>query len=405
MEPYKKEVEDFILCFYNTLSEKDKRRYAAVEAMKLGHGGIKYISDILGCDEKTIMRGLKDLSSNPLHEFHIRKKGSGRKRSIEMIENIENVFLEVLKIHTAGDPMRKDILWTNLTQKEISEKMKEKGINISVTVVKQLLKKHGYVKRKQQKKKTIKSCNGRDKQFKKISRLRKFYEKTDNPIISIDAKKKEQIGNFYREGTVYAQEPIQTYDHDFNNFSEGVVIPYGIYDTKKNTGFINIGTSHETSEFACDSLLYWWKNEGIKNYPNANSILVLCDGGGSNSSSRYLFKEALQKLVNEINIEIRIAHYPPYCSKYNPIEHRMFPHVTQSCKGIVFKSVELVKELIEKAKTSKGFRIIANVIKKVYETGKKVKDGFKENMKIIFDKILPKWNYRAIPEKKNKEVI
>lgn len=405
MEPYEKEVEEFMVCFYNTLSEKDKRRYAAVEAKKLGHGGIKYISELFGCDEKTIMRGLKDLSSNPSHEFNIRKKGSGRKRYIETIENIDKIFLEALKDNTAGNPMKENLFWTNLTQKEISEKMKEKRINVSVTVVKQLLKKYSYVKRKQQKKKTMKYCKGRDKQFRKIKKLRNIYEKTDNPIISIDAKKKEQIGNFYREGTVYAQEPIQTYDHDFNGVSEGVVIPYGIYDIKRNTGFVNIGTSHETSEFACDSMLYWWEEEGIKNYPNAKSILILCDGGGSNSSRHYIFKEELQKLVNEINIEIRVAHYPPYCSKYNPIEHRMFPHVTQVCKGVVFKSIELVKELIEKAKTSRGLKVVANVVNKLYETGKKVKEGFKENMKIMFDKILPKWNYRVIPEKKNKEVI
>lgn len=405
MEPYKKEVEDFMVCFYNTLSEKDKRRYAAVEAKKLGHGGIKYISELLGCDEKTITRGLKDLSSNPSYDFNIRKKGSGRKKFIETIKNIGTIFLEVLKDHTAGNPMKKDLFWTNLTQKEISERMKEKGINISVTVVKQLLKKYGYVKRKQQKKKTVKYCKGRDEQFRKIGKLRKIYEKTDNPIISIDAKKKEQIGNFYREGSVYAQEPIQTYDHDFNSVSEGVVIPYGIYDIKRNTGFVNIGTSHETSEFACDSMLYWWEEEGSKNYPNAKSILVLCDGGGSNSSARYLFKEELQKLVNEINIEIRVAHYPPYCSKYNPIEHRMFPHVTQACKGVVFESVEFVKSLIEKAKTSKGLKVVANVMNKAYETGKKIAKDFKKNMKIVFDKILPKWNYKVIPEKKNAEVI
>ncbi len=405
MEPYQKEVEEFMLCFYNTLSEKDKRRYAAVEAKKLSHGGIKYISKLLGCDEKTIMRGLQDLSSNPSHEFRIRKKGSGRKRCLDIIDDIDKVFLEVLKNHTAGDPMREHLFWTNLTQKEISEKMKENRIDISVTVVKQLLKKHGYVKRKQQKKKTMKYCEGRDEQFKKIKQLQKNYENTDNPIISVDAKKKEQIGNFYRRGKIYTKEPIQTYDHDFNSFAEGIVIPHGIYDMKRNVGFVNIGTSHETAEFACDSMLQWWQEEGTKYYPNAKSILLLCDGGGSNSSRHYVFKEALQKLVNEINVEIRVAHYPPYCSKYNPIEHRMFPHLTRVCKGVVFKNVELVKELIEKAKTSKGFKVVANIIEKVYETGRKVKEGFKKNMKIMFDKILPKWNYRVIPEKENQEVI
>jgi len=405
MEPYKKEIEELMKKLYNSLSEKDKRRYAAFEARRLGRGGVKYVMKVLGCSKETIRKGFQELDSGPSFDTPIRKKGGGRKRALDIINRIDDVFFEVLKDNTAGNPMKENMFWTNLTQREISERMKEKGINISVTVVQQLLKKHGYVKRKQQKKKTKKSCEGRDEQFKKINRLKKIYEKTDNPIISIDAKKKEQIGNFYREGTVYAQESIQTYDHDFIDVSEGVVIPYGIYDIKKNTGFVNIGTSHETSEFACDSMLHWWETEGIKNYPNANSILVLCDGGGSNSSRRYVFKEELQKLVNEINMEIRIAHYPPYCSKYNPIEHRMFPHITQACKGVVFKSVDLVKGLIEKAKTSKGFKVTANVIEKVYETGKKVKDGFKENMKIMFDKILPKWNYKAIPGIEKGEVI
>ncbi len=405
MEPYKKEIEELMKKLYNSLSEKDKRRYAAFEARRLGRGGVKYVMEVLGCSKETIRKGFQELDSGPSFDAPIRKKGGGRKRALDIINKIDNVFLDVLRNYTAGDPMRENMFWTNLTRKEISEKMKEKGINISVTVVKQLLKKHNYVKRKQQKKKTMKYCEGRNEQFKKINRLKKIYEKTDNPIISVDTKKKEQIGNFYREGTVYAQEPIQTYDHDFNSFAKGVAISHSIYDLKRNTGFVNIGTSHETSEFACDSLLYWWEEEGTKNYPNADSLLILCDGGGSNSSSSYLFKEALQKLANKINREIRVAHYPPYCSKYNPIEHRMFPHLTRACKGVVFKSIELVKELIEKAKTSKGLKVVANVIDKVYETGKKVKEGFKENMKIVFDKILPKWNYRVIPETEKGEVI
>ena len=250
-----------------------------------------------------------------------------------------------------------------------------------------------------QKTKTMKSCENRNEQFIKINKLKEEYNQTENPIISIDTKKKEFIGNFYREGQLYAKETIKAFDHDFNSFADGVVIPHGIYDVKRNTGFVNIGTSHETSEFACDSLRTWWKNEGENNYKNATSILMLCDGGGSNSSRHFIFKEQLQKLVNEINVEIRVAHYPPYCSKYNPIEHRMFSHMTRACKGVGFKSVGLVKSLIENAKTSKGFKVTAKVINKIYETGRKVAKGFKENMKIVFDEVLPKWNYKVVPEK------
>ena len=173
-----------------------------------------------------------------------------------------------------------------------------------------------------------------------------------------------------------------------------------IYDYIKNTGWINLCTSKDTSKFACDSLRIWWYNQGRYDYPNATSILILCDGGGSNSSRNYLFKEELQKLADEIGIEIRIAHYPPYTSKYNPIEHRMFPHVTRACQGVVFESVELVKELMEKTKTKKGLSVTVEIIDTIYETGLKVKEGFKENMPIVFDEYLPQWNYRAIPNGK-----
>jgi len=198
---------------------------------------------------------------------------------------------------------------------------------------------------------------------------------------------------------LYTQEVIHTYDHDFNSFADGIIVPHSIYDLRLNTGYINIGTSKDTSEFACDSLRNWWYNKGQYDYPHATSTLILCDGGGSNNSHNYLFKEDLQKLVNEINIEIRIAHYPPYTSKYNPIEHRLFPHVTKACQGVVFKSVELVKELMEKTKTSKGLNVIVQIIDKVYQTGRKISEDFKENMKIIFDEYLPVWNYRAVPSR------
>lgn len=222
-------------------------------------------------------------------------------------------------------------------------------------------------------------------------------------------------------GHLYTREEIHTYDfdrletefdltHDFNSFADGVIIPHGIYDIKKNIGYINLGISKDTSDFVCDSIRNWWYNEGRYNYSHATSILTLCDGGGSNSSRHYVFKESLAKLVKEIGIEIRIAHYPPYNSKYNPIEHRLFPHVTRACQGVIFKSVELVKKLMEKTKTSKGLRVTVNVINKIYQTGCKassefkenIKENIKENMSIKFDQFLPKWNYRVVP---NREVI
>ncbi len=161
---------------------------------------------------------------------------------------------------------------------------------------------------------------------------------------------------------------------------------------------MNIGTSDDTSEFACDSIRHWWVNYGSILYPFATSILLLCDGEGSNSSRSYLFKEALCQLSQELGIEIRIAHYPPYTSKYNPIEHRLFPHITRACTGVIFDSHETVKNLMAKAETRSGLKVFASIIDKVYETGKKVAQDFKENMSIIFDQDLPQWNYVATPK-------
>jgi Rhodopirellula transposase DDE domain len=174
-------------------------------------------------------------------------------------------------------------------------------------------------------------------------------------------------------------------------------LPHGIYDLKKNSAYINIGTNYETAEFACDSIKTWWNKQWKNDYKKANSILMLVDSGGSNSYRHYIFKEELQKLVNEIGIEIRVAHYPPYCSKWNPIEHRLFPHVTRAMQGVPLKSHNIAKQLIEKTTTTTGLQVAVNVIRKVYEKGKKVADDFKQTMKIKFDKNLGQWNYKVLP--------
>ena len=243
----------------------------------------------------------------------------------------------------------------------------------------------------------MKTVPYRNEQFENIALYKAQYQQMGNPIISIDTKKKEYLGNFYRDGRLYTRQTVETYDHDFNSASGGIIIPYGIYDLQTNKGYITIGTSKDTAEFACDCIRWWWRQYGQNIYQNSTSILILCDGGGSNNSRHYLFKEQLQKLADEIGIEIRVAHYPPYTSKYNPIEHRLFPHITRACQGVIFESLELVKELIQKTKTKTGLTVAVNTINKVYKTGKKVSTDFKDNMKIVFDDYLPRWNYCAKP--------
>lgn len=401
MQLYLPFIEDGIRKLYNTLDERNKRLYAAIEAIKVGHGGISYIANIVECNRKTIARGIRELQSltdEDEENRRVRAPGGGRKSYDEIHENIDEHFLDVLKNYTAGDPMNEEIKWTNLTHAEIAGKLEEKhGVRVSETIIRQLLVKHNYRPRKGQKGVTAKNVKNRNEQFGNIDNHKERYLGTGNPMISMDVKKKEYIGNFYRDGILYTQGVVKTYDHDFNSLADGIVIPHGIYDLKKNTAYINIGTSKDTSEFACDCLRNWWYDQGKFDYPDATSILILCDGGGSNSSRHFIFKQDIQKLANELGIEIQIAHYPPYTSKYNPIEHRLFPHVTRACQGVVFKSVELVKELIEKTKTSTGLKVTAKIINKIYQTGRKADADFKDNMSIVFDDFLPAWNYRAIP--------
>jgi len=401
MQLYFPAIETEIKKFYQQLNEKNKRLYAAVEALKIGRGGISYIARIVGCSRKTVARGLRELQN--LHpeaprSTRVRHVGGGRKPYTVTYPNIDTQFLAVLRNYTAGDPMNDKIKWTNLTTSEIAEPLETTyRVRVSKTVIRQLLPKHDYRRRKAQKNQTAKSVAHRNEQFEKIANLTAAFNHAGNPSISIDTKKKEWLGNFYREGRLYTQEVIETLDHDFNSMAHGIVIPHGVYDLQRNRGYISLGTSKDTSEFVCDSVLRWWNNQGRRDYPEATALLVLCDGGGSNNCRHYLFKQEVQELANKMKFEIRIAHYPPYTSKYNPIEHRLFPHVTRACQGVIFKSVELVKELMAKTKTTTGLQVTVEVLDKVYETGRRVHPGFKENMPIVFDDFLPTWNYRAIP--------
>jgi hypothetical protein len=310
---------------------------------------------------------------------------------------VEN-FLEVLRDHTAGDPMRADVKWTNLSRRQISRRLKTLGTPAGKNVVSSLLWEHGYRRRKPQKKRTMGQHADRNAQFEKIAQLKQQYFEAGRPVISIDTKKKEMLGNFYRDGVTDGVESTVVNDHDFPSASDGKVIPHGIYDLARNEAAIHLNRSCDTSELACESIELWWREQGREHYSDAEELLVLCDGGGSNSSSHYLFKEDLQALSNRLELKIRIAHYPPYCSKYNPIEHSVFPHVTRACKGVPLETIETAKHYIEKIETTTGLNVVVRIIDKVYETGRKYAENFKMMMTIKFDKHLPKWNYTAVPE-------
>jgi Rhodopirellula transposase DDE domain len=303
----------------------------------------------------------------------------------------------VLENRTAGDPMKEEVVWTDLTPKEIREDLAERDLYVSVEVIRQLLRDEGYRQRQIQKFLDMGAHRDRNAQFENIARVRAKYRSSLDPILSIDTKKRELLGTFYRKGRVYTRQGLLAYDHDFPKYADGVVIPYGLYDLKLNFGYVSLGSSHDTTEFACDSIAWWWQEYGRQHYPAAASLCLLCDGGGSNSADKYLFKEDLQKLADRLGLEIRVTHYPPYCSKYNPVERRLFCHLTRACQGVLFDSVATVKRLLEKTRTAAGLGVVVGVLEKVYQTGRKYAEGFKKNLKILFDDFLPKWNYRAVP--------
>jgi Rhodopirellula transposase DDE domain len=304
----------------------------------------------------------------------------------------------VIAEHIAGDPMDEKIRWVKLSRSEISEKMALYNIKLSRKIVKKLLKKHKFVKRKMQRKRSTGKSVDREQQFKNIISEKEKFMNSDNPIISIDTKKKEQVGgNLHRDGSVYCTKAIEASDHDYSHLADLKITPHGIYDIKKNKAHVNIGVSSETAEFICDSLKSWWFHYGKNDYPKANEILVFCDAGGANSYRHHIFKVELQQLANEVKMPLKIMHYPPYTSKWNPIEHRVFPHVTRVLEGVPLNTVVEAKCKIESAKTKTGLTVTADIIQKTYETGKTVAKDFIRNIKIKFENSVPQLNYTISP--------
>ena len=294
--------------------------------------------------------------------------------------------------------MRVGTLWTNLSLRELQRRLIALGTPASRRVIRRVLRQLQLGRRTARKKKTMGHHPDRNAQFENIARLRREYQDAGDPVISIDTKKKELLGNFHRPGPTYTQQTVETFDHDFGSAGQGKVIPHGIYDVVRQHAHINLNTSHDTGELCCDSIALWWEQHGRAAYPHARRLLILCDGGGSNSATQYLFKEDVQRLADRLGIELRVAHYPPYCSKHNPIEHRVFPHITRACQGVIFHTLEIAQQFIARAKTTSGLSVSVSILDKVYATGRKYTKGFKETMKLLFDDHLPKWNYRAIPE-------
>lgn len=307
----------------------------------------------------------------------------------------EGAFLQVLESPLAGNP-QSGAAWTHLTPREISELMGQQGVAVSTYLVLQLLGKFGYGRRKMRKAKTVGQAQGRDEQFQNIARLRRQY--AGEMIISMDCKKKEYLGELYRAGSCYCQEPVKVNDHDFTSEAKGLLCPYGFYNVQDRQGCLVLGDSCETADFSVDALKLYLQRYARKQGVYPARILLLCDGGGANGSRNRLFKVNLQRLSNQTGIQIRVAHYPPYCSKYNPVEHQFFSHISRFWQGVKLESIKQVRQLTRlKAKLCHGLEIKVATLRKVYRKGKKVTEQQLEKLNMKADALLGKWNYTFSP--------
>jgi hypothetical protein len=304
-----------------------------------------------------------------------------------------------MECETAGDPIS-GLKWTHRTTQKIADELRKLGIEVCRNTVGRLLKKMGFSLRLNSKKVSACSSSDRDAQFMKIQRLRKLFLRRRDPVISVDSKKKELVGCFKNAGTAWSRQAVQVNDHDFRSMAEGIAIPYGIYDVGANRGFVCVGMSYETPEFAADCIATWWRAEGRKRYPRAKRLLILADGGGGNGFRCHAWKLGVQeKLCNRYGLNVMVSHYPPGTSKWNPTDHRLFSEISKNWAGKSLDSYATVLKYIRTTTTSTGLRVRAVLMRKQYRKGVKVSDAKMKCARIRRHQRMPAWNYTIKPAK------
>lgn len=385
------------------LNEQTTRLYLSSEAQFLGRGGKQRVAKLAGVSRVRIDKGIAELASGKVLEEDssskkIRKSGGGRKKHKESQSGLMEALEAIVNPHTRGDPM-KVLLWSSKSLRKIEKALKEKGYLISYVTVGELLKSLGYSL--QANKKTDEGSNDADRneQFEFINKTALSFMADAAPVISVDCKKKELIGNFKNAGTDWFEKgkspEVKVYD--FVDKELGKAVPYGVYDIAKNEGWVSVGISKDTAEFAVNSIRSWWQQMGKEQYLSAKKILITADGGGSNSSRSRLWKKELQRLSTETGLEIHICHFPPGTSKWNKIEHRMFSYITKNWRAKPLESMEVIVNLIANTTTQKGLKVRAKSDEKVYEKGIKVDDKDMEKIKLEINSFRGDWNYKIRP--------
>lgn len=380
------------------LNEYQRRMYLATEAKAIGYGGVSLVSRISGISRQTLQGGVRELDNQEAEtvgQGRCRRPGAGRKNIWEAHPEILDALATLVEAHTKGDPMSL-LLWTNKSLRNLSSALAEKGFSANKDTVGHMLKKLGYGLQADKKTLTAKPSHpDRNAQFEHIDSEAKKAVAAGNPVLSIDAKKKENIGNFKNNGRTYQpyKSPIEVLDHDFPIRELGKATPFGVYNIFKNNGFVSIGLSADTAVFAVESIRKWWYAEGAIEYGGADKIVLTADCGGSNGNRNRLWKFELQKLANEIDKDIQVLHYPPGTSKWNKIEHRMFAFISKNWQGVPLESTSVIVNLIGSTTTTKGLSIRCVIDEEVYEKGIEVTEDEFDSISILRDAFHGDWNY------------
>jgi transposase len=390
------------------LHEKARRCWAACEAVSLGYGGISLVAAATRLSRPTIRRGIAEIRAGDLDrdescpaDARIRRPGGGRHSLAEADPCLLDDLKRLVDPATRGDPMS-PLLWTCKSTRNLAEALTERGHDISHQTVGRLLTDLGYSLQSNRKTEEGKDHPDRDAQFEHINRLVRRYQRRGQPVISVDTKKKEIVGNYKNPGREREPkgQPRRVKSKDFPDKELGKVSPYGIYDLTANEGWVNVGIDHDTAEFAVESIRRWWYRMGRAVYPGAKELLITADSGGSNGSRNRLWKVSLQGLADETGLEIAVCHFPPGTSKWNKIEHRMFCHITQNWRGRPLMSHAVVVNLIGSTRTRTGLRVQADLDTSSYAKGIKVTNQEMESLRLKKDKFHGEWNYRILPHEK-----
>lgn len=381
------------------LDERTRRIMAASEAMGLGYGGISLVRRACGLSRKAILKGIREIreGSVPL-EGRIRRPGAGRKSITVANPGLLTALEEMIDAETRGDP-ESPLRWTCKSTRAIAGELGKKQQQISHAKVAQILHDLNYSLQSNRKTEEGADHPDRDAQFRHINAKVKKCMAQGIPVISVDTKKKELIGNYDNAGRQWlpAGEPIKVQGHDFPSPEVPRAYPYGIYDLGRNAGFVNVGTDHDTGAFAVASIRGWWRHEGRRLYPRAAMLLITADGGGSNGSRLRLWKLELQNFADETGLSLSVCHFPPGTSKWNKIEHRLFSFISSNWRGEPLRDYETIVNLIAKTTTAKGLKVTCRLDRRKYPTGRKVTDEEMKRVNVAPNKFHGEWNYVIKP--------